>query len=196
MATMMQQRVIDEGFLSTGGGQGPRSGVLPSPPRAELDAGGLAAEWRTGPAVPETVRLARRSVVAFAELAGAGTTLLDRVKLAVSEAVTNVVLHAYRDRDAEAACAGPVHVGVALAGTGDRDELWVLVADEGCGLQPRDDSPGGGRGLRLIANAVDELTVVRRGAGGTELRMRFDLDRGTGEGPGRDGAVVADAARA
>jgi serine/threonine-protein kinase RsbW len=138
----------------------------------------VTPEWRTWPAVADTVRLARRTLVRFAEAAGAGEELLDRVRLAASEAVTNVVIHAYRDRGNAPVPAGPVHVGAAVASGADRDELWVLVADEGCGLQPRDDSPGAGQGLRLIAHAVDGLTIIRRAEGGTELQMRFDLDAG------------------
>lgn len=192
---MMQQPVIEEGFLRTGGtGSRAPSGVGGSPRGAELQAGRATAEWRTWPAVPDTLTRARRSVAAFVEAAGAGADLLHRVKLAVSEAVTNVILHAYHDWEAETT-PGAVHVGVALAGTGDRDELWVIVADEGCGLQPRDDSPGAGQGLRLIAAAVDQLTVIRRGEGGTELQMRFDLDSGTAQPSGREraGRDVADA---
>lgn len=126
-----------------------------------------AALHHSWPAVAETTTVARRAVVDFAEQAGATSEELEAVQLAVSEAVTNAVMHAYRDRD-----PGLVHVSAALAG----DELWVLVADDGCGLSPRDDSPGAGYGLRLIAQAADQLTVVRRGDGGTELRMRFDLE--------------------
>lgn len=131
----------------------------------------MARSW---PALPATPAYARRAMVDFAEGAGATVEELEAVQLAVSEAVTNAVMHAYRDRD-----PGLVHVSAALAS----DELWVLVADDGCGLSPRDDSPGAGYGLRLIAQAADELTVVRRGHGGTEMRMRFDLEN-AGRGPG------------
>ncbi len=122
---------------------------------------------RSWPAVPDTPTYARRAVADFAEQAGATSEELEAIRLAVSEAVTNAVMHAYRDRD-----PGLVHVSAALAG----DELWVLVADDGCGLSPREDSPGAGYGLRLIAQAADQFTVLRRGDGGTELQLRFDLE--------------------
>jgi two-component sensor histidine kinase len=57
----------------------------------------------------------------------------------------------------------------------------VQVADEGGGLAPRVDSPGLGLGLILIAQACDELDIIKREGGGTELRMRFGLN---GRGPG------------
>lgn len=94
----------------------------------------------------------------------------DRVRLAVSEAVTNVVLHAYRGR----ARAGPVHLLVELSPTLVR----VSVGDEGGGMTPRPDSPGAGLGLPVIASLVDDLGVSGRdGASGTEVRMTFALTR-------------------
>jgi serine/threonine-protein kinase RsbW len=137
---------------------------------------GTPPEWRSWPAVAEAVTMARRALARFAQAAGAGEDLVQRVRLAVSEAVTNAVVHAYRDRQDRRLDPPLVHVGAAIAGDGKVDELWILVADEGCGLRPRDDSPGAGQGLRLIAATVDELTILERAEGGTELRMRFDLD--------------------
>lgn len=155
-----------------GGGPG---GGLSAGSAGQPPAAGVTAEWRSWPATAAAVRLARRSAVAFAESAGASRDLLQRVGLAVSEAVTNVVLHAYQECAATAGREGSVHVGSAVAGEGGHDELWILVADDGSGLRPRGDSPGGGHGLSLIARVADELTIVPRGGGGTELRMRFDL---------------------
>lgn len=85
--------------------------------------------------------------------------------LASSEAVTNAVVHAYRGE------RGSVYVTAAVAS----GELWILIADDGCGLEARADRPGFGFGLGLIAQVTDELAVVARAHGGTELRMRFDL---------------------
>ena len=117
------------------------------------------------PATAASVPMARLAVVEFAAAAGASDEQLDAIGLAVCEALANVVVHAYRDR------AGPIHVSAAVAS----GEFWVLIADDGCGLRPRGDSPGLGQGLRLIAYAADDLTIVKRAGGGTELRMRFDL---------------------
>ncbi len=119
----------------------------------------------TFPAVPESVAEARRELKEFAASAGATCRQLDAVRLASSEAVTNAVLHAYRSQP------GEVYVTAALV----TDELWILVADDGCGLQPRADRPGLGLGLGLISQVVDEMAVVPRSSGGTEVRMRFDL---------------------
>jgi len=130
-------------------------------------------------AVPASVPLARRRLIRFAAEAGAGQDRLEGIRLAISEALTNVVQHAYRDRP-----PGPLEVVAAVAD----NELWVLIADEGCGLKPRADSPGLGMGLALIGSVSDGMEVVTRSCGGTEVRMRFSLrpsEHPPPAGPGR-----------
>ncbi len=122
---------------------------------------------RSYPALPGSVPAARRELGELAIAAGATPDKLDAVRLAVSEAVTNAVLHAYPDRP------GAVHVTAAVASS----ELWVLVADDGCGLEARASRPGLGLGLALIAQASDDFTVVPRSSRGLELQMRFNLER-------------------
>lgn len=119
------------------------------------------------PATAESVPRARSWASNVASQAGAEPETVEAVKLAVSEAVTNAVLHAYRDEP------GPVQLTAAEAG----DELWVLVADEGEGHQSAPTDPGLGWGLALIADACDQLMITERSGGGTELRMRFPLGR-------------------
>lgn len=117
------------------------------------------------PAVPASVPLARQELVDFALRAGAREDQAQDIKLSASEALTNVVLHAYRGHQ------GSMHVRASIAGT----ELWVLIVDDGSGLRSRSDSPGLGVGLALIAHTSDGLTIVNRAGGGTEVRMRFAL---------------------
>jgi serine/threonine-protein kinase RsbW len=117
------------------------------------------------PATAEIVPHARRWATDFAAGAGATPETVEAVKLAVSEAVTNVVVHAYPDEP------GPVQLTAAAAG----DELWVLVADEGEGHQATPKDPGLGWGLALIADSCDQFMITERSGGGTELRMRFPL---------------------
>ena len=116
-------------------------------------------------AVAGTVPLARRAVTEFALSAGATREELDAIRLAVSEAVTNAVVHAYPDGP------GRVYVSAAMAS----GELWVLIADDGSGLQTGTHSTGLGVGLALISEISDGFAVVRRSGGGTEVRMRFVL---------------------
>jgi anti-sigma regulatory factor (Ser/Thr protein kinase) len=117
------------------------------------------------PAVSASVPVIRRAIVDFALEAGATPDQTEAVRLASSEALTNVVVHAYGGGP------GDVHVSADLAS----DEICVLIADDGCGLQAGGDSPGLGIGLALIAQACDGLEIVTRSSGGIEVRMRFSL---------------------
>jgi len=118
------------------------------------------------PAVPEAVPLARRALATVAAAAGAGGDRLDEIRLAVSEALTNAVVHAYRGGE-----AGRLRVTAAVAS----DELWVLIGDDGRGLHAWNDSQGLGIGLSLISELSDDFAIVTRASGGTEVQMRFDL---------------------
>lgn len=128
------------------------------------EADHLSREW---PAVAASVSEARSAVTAFAEDAGATGDALAAVSLAVSEAVTNAVLHAYLDHDEP----GPIRVQARL----EAATVIVEVADQGRGMLPRTDSPGLGLGLPLIAQMTESLEVHDRDGGGTEIRMAFSL---------------------
>jgi anti-sigma regulatory factor (Ser/Thr protein kinase) len=116
------------------------------------------------PAVAESCPQARGAV--RAALAGTGVDVAD-VDLAVSEAVTNVVLHAYRDQDPS---DGPGRLRITL--DLEAGAALVTVVDDGLGMTPRDDTPGLGLGLSVIATVCDDLDVVQR-ADGTTVQMRF-----------------------
>jgi serine/threonine-protein kinase RsbW len=118
------------------------------------------------PARPEHVGAARRAAFAAAQRAGAESSVLESVRLAVSEAVSNVVVHGYRD-----SAAGRFSVAVESW----HEELKVTVRDDGCGMQPRTDSPGAGLGLPLIAQVSDSFSLTAPPGGGTELCMTFPL---------------------
>jgi serine/threonine-protein kinase RsbW len=115
------------------------------------------------PASPAAVPGIRRAVVDFAELHRVGNG--PDVALAISEAVTNVVLHAYRDGD-----SGDVRV-VACA---EPDRLVVVVRDYGCGMSPHPRSPGLGLGLSVIGRLTTEVNIETPDeGGGTRMRMHF-----------------------
>jgi anti-sigma regulatory factor (Ser/Thr protein kinase) len=117
------------------------------------------------PAVAESVPQARHRLAAIAAAAGASDEVLDRVRLAVSEVVTNAVEHAYRSS------GGDIQVTAAMTG----ERLSVLVADDGCGLGGSHPSRGLGIGLAVAAQMSDDFTVAPRSAGGVEVRMGFTL---------------------
>lgn len=138
------------------------------------------------PAVADSVPRAREALSKFAQSAGVSGDQLDAIRLAVSEAATNAVVHAYEGD------AGQIQVDAGLA-SGD---LWVLVADDGYGMRPRIDSPGLGVGLSLISQVCDEVTIAKRSSGGTEVRMRFGLREGGLDWADGSGATIAHAADA
>ncbi len=117
-------------------------------------------------AVAGSIPHARSAITQFAARSGIAGEQLDDVRLAVTEAATNVVKHAYPDLT-----TGVFHVTAAVAG----EELWVLVADDGCGYQTPSVVPGLGWGLTLIARLSDEYVITERATGGTEVRMRFPI---------------------
>jgi len=122
---------------------------------------------RTYDAVPASVPEARHALAAFAAAAGATNDELDVIRLATSEALTNVVVHAYDGRP------GHVHVSAAIA----ENELWVLIGDDGGGLHTGSTRGGLGVGLALIAELSNSFAIVNRSSGGTEVRMRFELEK-------------------
>jgi serine/threonine-protein kinase RsbW len=129
---------------------------------------GVHRSEQSWPARPEHVRAARRAVWDAAVRAGAQARVREAARLAVSEAVSNVVVHSYR------------HSGdgdFTLRVEWDGDELKVIVRDEGCGMAPRMDSPGAGLGLPLIATLADSFSVTAPPGGGTEVCMTFPLLR-------------------
>jgi serine/threonine-protein kinase RsbW/stage II sporulation protein AB (anti-sigma F factor) len=92
--------------------------------------------------------------------------LLEDIRLAVSEACANAVIHAY-----EGEASGLMDIDVHAA---DGD-LEVVIRDHGIGMAPRADSPGLGVGLPLMASLAGSMELLSPPGGGTEVRMRFPL---------------------
>jgi anti-sigma regulatory factor (Ser/Thr protein kinase) len=128
---------------------------------------------RTGhwgaPAHRDEIRELRRQVALFAAVAGMPEGDLAELQVAVSEALTNAVMHAYNDRD----FGGDVSVDAEVVA----NELLVRVRDYGTGMGPRADAPGLGLGLPIIARLCKRHSISRCDGGGTEVGMCFDLAR-------------------
>src|SRR3954471_3902159 len=138
---------------------------------AQVDIGRASARFiRACRGMPESVAHARRSIVEHVRRLGATPAALAAVELAVSEATTNVVQHAYDDRNDP----GPLTVAAETS----EGCLLVTVADRGRGMRPRPDSPGLGLGLPLISQMTQSFEVHQPPDGGTVLAMRFDPNRG------------------
>jgi anti-sigma regulatory factor (Ser/Thr protein kinase) len=122
---------------------------------------------RSEPATAEAVGRLRRAVVDYAQSIGASEATSDAVRLAVSEALTNVVVHAYEGRE-----PGPMILEARPNGGGN---LLVFVCDEGPGPIPRLNAPGLGFGLGLMAQIADGFGIENREPRGTIVSLRFSL---------------------
>src|SRR5205085_3196023 len=91
----------------------------------------------TLPARPENIAVVRHMLGALAQTIDLPEAVVDDLRLAVTEACTNVVRHAYPDRP------GALDVVVRP----QRDRLEVVVADAGRGMGPSPDRRGPGLGL-------------------------------------------------
>jgi anti-sigma regulatory factor (Ser/Thr protein kinase) len=138
------------------GSASPPGQELPTQPHLSL----------TLPARAENVAVVRHAIGGLGEALDIDDQTLSDVKLAVTEACTNAVVHAYPDGE------GPIEVAVYIG-----DELLMLVVrDEGRGIVPRTDSPGLGLGLPLIATLAEALELGTDDADRTEVRMTFRLE--------------------
>jgi serine/threonine-protein kinase RsbW len=120
----------------------------------------------TLPARAENIAIVRHTLGAFGEAFAVDAQILSDIRLAVTEACTNVVVHAYPD-----GVEGPLEVLATLTD----QELNVTVRDEGRGITPRPDSPGLGLGLPLIASLAASVQLGRDEQERTEVQMTFSL---------------------
>jgi serine/threonine-protein kinase RsbW len=126
----------------------------------------------TIPAKPEYITLGRLALTGIARLRAEPLSeeVLGDLKLALTEACTNSVRHAYGGGD------GHVEITYALYA----DRLIIEVADEGAGFEPPADRGAalegeelteGGLGIAIIEALADEFEITERAAGGSALRF-------------------------
>ena len=102
------------------------------------------------PAVPSAVGQLRHHAAAFAAAAGASDEVTDAIALAVSETVTNAIVHAYDGEE------GEVRVSCDV----DGERVIVEVVDYGSGIAARQDSPGIGHGLATVGAVAQSLDIA------------------------------------
>ena len=120
-------------------------------------------------AVPERVPSARGAITRLCEDLQIEEDLAGQIRLAVTEACTNCVLHAYADESGTDAT-------FALEARVEADDLLVVVRDAGAGITAvRSTQAGLGFGLRLMRQAASSMDVVSRPGGGTSVAMRFAI---------------------
>ena len=141
----------------------------------------------TFPARSENESFARTMVCAFAAQLDPTVEELADLRTAVSEAVTNCIVHAYRGSD-----AGTVTVTVRLLPDG---VIYVRIADKGCGIAdiPQAMTPlyssapaeeRAGLGFTVMQSFTDRLTVTSKPNRGTTVTLRKKLTHGTDEAAG------------
>jgi serine/threonine-protein kinase RsbW len=115
-------------------------------------------------AVPESVPCIRHAVADWARQSGATRSTVDAASLAVTEAVTNVVRHAYPQATGD----------VEVRGTRDGEGLAVTVRDWGVGPGGAERrTAGAGLGLHIVKQMCDRFESSSPPTGGTMVRMRF-----------------------
>lgn len=130
------------------------------------------------PAISENESVCRSAVSAFAATLDPTASELGDIRLAVSEAVTNCIVHAYRGlADGE---IGYVYISVRLY---DTREISVEISDNGCGIEDveralapafttGDSAERSGMGFLVMENFTDSLTVKSKVGRGTSVLMR------------------------
>jgi serine/threonine-protein kinase RsbW len=121
------------------------------------------------PAKAEYITLGRLALTAIARVRPLSAETLSDLKLALTEACTNSVRHAYREGR-----SGTVQIVYQI----EPDRLVVEVADDGRGFDPNEtlqdgngDLSEGGLGIAIIRAVADEVEIGERESGGSRLRF-------------------------
>lgn len=104
----------------------------------------------------------RREIAAIAVGCGMDADAVADVRLAVTEAATNAVVHAYEKQPGGLNVSADVREG----------ELSIVIVDTGQGVTAGHESAGFGLGLPLIASVATSFDIRSRPSG-TEVRMAF-----------------------
>jgi serine/threonine-protein kinase RsbW len=124
----------------------------------------------TIPARAEYITLCRLALTGIGRLRELSDELLADLKLALTEAVSNSVRHAYGDKD-----VGVVVISYELF----PDRLVIEVTDDGEGFDPAqaeghpDELSEGGLGIAIIRAIADEVEIGAQ-PGGKGSRLRFE----------------------
>ena len=137
-------------------------------------AAGVRAVRLRIPAKPEYIALCRLALTGLAQARALDSDTVADLKLALTEAVSNSVRHAYGpDGDGHVAVTYELHP----------DRLGVEVVDDGAGFDP-DEAPSfdgeelseGGLGIAIIRAVADEFEIQSKpGERGSRLRFAKNL---------------------
>ena len=145
---------------------GVAAGTMTADPRVDRNGGIVRL---TIPTRPEYITLCRLALTGLSRLRPLSAELLGDLKLALTEACSNSVRHAYRAEQ-----AGVVEVVYEL----HRDKLVVEVSDQGEGFrleEPKGELEAlseGGLGIAIIRAIADEVEIGAK-SDGRGSRLRF-----------------------
>lgn len=121
------------------------------------------------PSDPKYLSLVRAAMAKMGELSGLSETVIEDVKLAVDEACSNVIKHAYK---------GETNHTIIVKFRMTRKGFEVLIEDKGQKANPEsiegrnlDDIRPGGLGVHLIRRAFDIFTFDEKKKRGNRLRL-------------------------
>ena len=132
-------------------------------------------------ALPENEGFARVTVAAFLTPLNPTLEEIEDVKTAVSEAVTNAVIHGYKEQ------GGTIEISCVL----EKDLLKMEITDQGCGIEnveqamepmftTRPDLERSGMGFTVMESFMDRVEVTSCVGEGTTVTMIKQLDVGDG----------------
>ena len=131
-------------------------------------------------ALSQNESLARTTVAAFVAPLDPNISVLTDIKTAVSEAVTNAVIHGYKHK------AGEIVLTMALKDT----TIYITVTDRGVGIPDIEkameplyttttpEMERAGMGFTVMESFMDEVKVTSTPGNGTTVEMVKDLKNG------------------
>lgn len=129
--------------------------------------------------IAENVGFARMAVSAFLVPEDPTLEEMGDIKTAVSEAVTNAIVHGYKEK------TGMVRVRALL---GEAGEVEIEITDNGCGIEDvemarrpffsGDGDERAGMGFLVMESFMDSVEVISAPGEGTTVRMRRRLGAG------------------
>jgi serine/threonine-protein kinase RsbW len=123
------------------------------------------------PAKAEYITLGRLALTGIGHARGLSEETLSDLKLALTEACTNSVRHAYPDG------GGTVKIRYSI----EPGRVAIDVSDDGAGFEPVSEPleqgfDGSGLGIAIIRAIVDQLDIRVRPGGGSSLHFAKLLD--------------------
>ena len=132
----------------------------------------------TIPALSRNESFARAAVGAFVAQLDPTLDELGSVKAAVSEAVTNCIVHAYADSDT----IGLINITSRIIG----NKIYIKISDKGCGIEDikkameplfttKPEQERSGLGFAVMESCCDKVRVSSKKGKGTTVTLIFTV---------------------